>query len=324
MAAAPNTLHYTLIDAMTSTPFTGNPTPVFILDDGENTCENWLGSDVMQKLAGEMNHSETAFVRRRQRAGGDDDGNVVYDIRWYTPTAEEPFCGHGILAATIALHERYGEKKNYRFETVKGALVDAHVVSSSSSSSPNPTTTYTIQMTFPSFPITTPLSSPSTKTKFATALNIKPSAIVAIGKNELQDLIIELDKGVDFSDGRMRIDAGKLLEASPKEVRSQVVTRAVTGKGFEKRVFAYGSEDQATGSTYCALGPYWGDRLGRREALRAVQVSRRGGGAEVECYGVGGDGGGEVIGVKADGVVVGFGDIVLPVGEGERKLLAKL
>ena len=35
-----------------------------------------------------------------------------------------------------------------------------------------------------------------------------------------------------------------------------------------------------TGSAYCTLAPYWGARLGK-QALRARQVSRRGG--ELSC-----------------------------------------
>lgn len=48
---------------------------------------------------------------------------------------------------------------------------------------------------------------------------------------------------------------------------------------FLSRFFAPGAgvdEDPVTGSAHCALGPYWGEKLGKTE-LRAHQASRRGG-----------------------------------------------
>jgi predicted PhzF superfamily epimerase YddE/YHI9 len=49
--------------------------------------------------------------------------------------------------------------------------------------------------------------------------------------------------------------------------------------GFVSRYFAPGygvPEDPVTGSTHCALAPYWAERLGKTK-LRARQLSRRGG-----------------------------------------------
>ncbi|MEO6697404.1 MAG: PhzF family phenazine biosynthesis protein, partial [Gammaproteobacteria bacterium] len=44
------------------------------------------------------------------------------------------------------------------------------------------------------------------------------------------------------------------------------------------------NEDPVTGSTHCALGPYWKERL-NKNPLRAYQCSARGGGMLVEVVG---------------------------------------
>jgi predicted PhzF superfamily epimerase YddE/YHI9 len=64
-------------------------------------------------------------------------------------------------------------------------------------------------------------------------------------------------------------------------LESVVVTSAAAAPShdFVSRYFAprYGiDEDPVTGSTHCALAPYWTERLGR-EALVGYQASARGG-----------------------------------------------
>ena len=51
----------------------------------------------MQRVALEMNLSETAFLVRR------DDGS--YDLRWFTPTVEVDLCGHATIASAHVLWE---------------------------------------------------------------------------------------------------------------------------------------------------------------------------------------------------------------------------
>ena len=52
-------LPYFLIDAFTDRAFTGNPAAVYVLKEP-------LSDDLMQKIAAEMNLSETAFVLQGQ------------------------------------------------------------------------------------------------------------------------------------------------------------------------------------------------------------------------------------------------------------------
>ena len=54
----------------------------------------------MQRIAAEINYSETAFLVARP-----DEPNV-YDVRYFAPLQEVPFCGHATIAAAVALSER--------------------------------------------------------------------------------------------------------------------------------------------------------------------------------------------------------------------------
>ncbi|MFM2485209.1 PhzF family isomerase [Celerinatantimonas yamalensis] len=98
------------IDAFTSTRFTGNPAGVVINAEA-------LSKHQMQALARELNNSETAFISRAQSLDHD-----VW-IRYFTPTAEVPVCGHATIASGYAI---WREQLNYpnplRIKTGAGIL----------------------------------------------------------------------------------------------------------------------------------------------------------------------------------------------------------
>jgi trans-2,3-dihydro-3-hydroxyanthranilate isomerase len=77
-----------LVDAFTEHPFAGNACAV-VLDAGA------LSRELMQRIAREMNQSETAFV-----LGG---SGTRFDVRYYTPGEEIPLAGHPTIATTAAL-----------------------------------------------------------------------------------------------------------------------------------------------------------------------------------------------------------------------------
>lgn len=74
------------VDSFTRERFTGNPAGVVLDADG-------LDARDMQRLARELNNSETAFVLK---PSGDDH---EVRIRYFTPTVEVPSCGHATIAA---------------------------------------------------------------------------------------------------------------------------------------------------------------------------------------------------------------------------------
>ncbi len=77
------------VDAFTDQPFAGNPAAVCILSVPRE-------ADWMQKVAREMNLSETAFLWRLE------DG---FSLRWFTPAVEVELCGHVTLASAHILWE---------------------------------------------------------------------------------------------------------------------------------------------------------------------------------------------------------------------------
>ncbi|MEU5042636.1 PhzF family phenazine biosynthesis isomerase [Streptomyces griseorubiginosus] len=90
-------LRYT---AFSGDPAGGNPAGVVLdasaLDDGD-----------MLAVAAELGYSESAFLTAPPE-GLDGPEGRVFTIRYFSPKAEVPFCGHATVAAAIALAERIG------------------------------------------------------------------------------------------------------------------------------------------------------------------------------------------------------------------------
>jgi trans-2,3-dihydro-3-hydroxyanthranilate isomerase len=83
------TLRYVVADVFTDVPLAGNQLAVFT--DGRE-----LDEETMQKLAREMNFSETVFVLPPE-----DGGHAR--IRIFTPSVELPFAGHPVLGSAFVL-----------------------------------------------------------------------------------------------------------------------------------------------------------------------------------------------------------------------------
>ena len=97
------------VDAFTDTPFTGNPAAVCVMKQPADPM--W-----MQRVAMEMNLSETAFV---WPIAGDR-----LSLRWFTPIVEVDLCGHATLAAAHVLGETGAlpQHATAKFETRSGLL----------------------------------------------------------------------------------------------------------------------------------------------------------------------------------------------------------
>ena len=67
------------VDAFTSSPFTGNPAAVCLLEDD-------ISDHLKQKIAAEMNISETAFVTKAE--GSQFSSESKFSLRWFTPLTE--------------------------------------------------------------------------------------------------------------------------------------------------------------------------------------------------------------------------------------------
>ena len=102
------------VDAFTSEPFHGNPAAVCL-------SEIFLDEHTKQKIAAEMNLSETAFVSPL--------GNMPYHeasrflLQWFTPEVEVPLCGHATLAtAAVLFYEMENSNDTLHFHTKSGEL----------------------------------------------------------------------------------------------------------------------------------------------------------------------------------------------------------
>lgn len=231
------------VDAFANLAYTGNPAAVVRLE--EEPSASW-----MQRLAGEMNLSETAFVWPRE------DG---YGLRWFTPTTEVELCGHATLATAHVLFAdgRVDEDEPVTFQTRGGELVCER---------DEPW----IRMRFPAHP---PEALGDEAEKLTRALGAKPAWV---GANEM-DRFAVLDDETTVRQLEPDLEAIAELDA-----RGVIVTAEADDESevdFVSRFFAPAAgvdEDPVTGSAHCALGPYWADELGEDEVV-GRQVSRRGG-----------------------------------------------
>jgi trans-2,3-dihydro-3-hydroxyanthranilate isomerase len=90
------------IDVFTDIPYSGNQLAVFPDADGLNT-------EQMQKLANEINYSETTFIFNSS------DPEADFEIRIFTIKFELPFAGHPVLGTAYSImniFDIWPEKKN--------------------------------------------------------------------------------------------------------------------------------------------------------------------------------------------------------------------
>jgi PhzF family phenazine biosynthesis protein len=92
--------------AFTDRPTGGNPAGV-VLDATGMSDERMLG------IAAQLGYSETAFI-----TGGD---GTEREMRYFSPLAEVPFCGHATVAAAVAIAERE-QPGDVVFRTVNGPV----------------------------------------------------------------------------------------------------------------------------------------------------------------------------------------------------------
>lgn len=85
--------------------------------DGGNSAGVWIGDRFpddgqMQAIAAEVGYSETVFATPRS---GD-----ARTVRYFSPVAEVPFCGHATIALGVALGTGDSDEARYRLTTRSG------------------------------------------------------------------------------------------------------------------------------------------------------------------------------------------------------------
>lgn len=232
------------IDAFASELFKGNPAAVCPLD-------NWLPDDIMQKIAGENNLSETAFFVPK------GDG---FHIRWFTPANEVDLCGHATLAAAFVIFNILDYDQNIiEFDSKSGLL---KVIKDEDN----------LILDFPAQP-PTPRDTPQ---EIINALNITPIECL-----KSEDFIAVLN---DESD--VQIVEPDFEELKKLGLRGVIITAQSKTYDFVARCFFPGlgiQEDPVTGSAYTQLAPYWATKLGK-DLFNVKQLSARGGELICELY----------------------------------------
>lgn len=251
------------VDAFTAEPFGGNPAAVCVLPSAQP--EGW-----MQRVAAEMNLSETAFL-----VPLGDDPAQGYHLRWFTPTTEVDLCGHATLASAHVLWSEghLPPQTPAQFQTRSGLLV-ARLAGD------------WITLEFPSQPVYALPSNPT----LLQSLGVTPEAVVFQGSNRPDPVaepggnyFVELTSG----EAVVALQPDFALMATLPAMGVIVTAPGAGAVDFVSRYFAPAvgiPEDPVTGSAHCALTPYWQAKLGKAPLL-AHQVSPRGGVLKVEQRG---------------------------------------
>jgi predicted PhzF superfamily epimerase YddE/YHI9 len=256
------------VDAFTAEPFAGNPAAVCML--ARPADERW-----MQAVAREMNLSETAFLY--------PDGDA-WRLRWFTPTVEVDLCGHATLAAAHVLWEEghLPPDAPARFHTHSGRLGAVRRDG-------------WVELDFPAEPAL-PAKAPA---GLLAALGVRG----AVARNRL-DYLVQVD-----DEAMVRRLTPDLTRLRRIRTRGVIVTARATAPPYDfvSRFFAPAAgvdEDPVTGSAFCALGPWWAERLGR-DTLTGFQASARGGVVRVHVRGA-------RVGIAGQAVTVLRGELVAP------------
>jgi len=239
------------IDAFTNRLFEGNPAAVCPL-------RAWLDDELMQRIAGENNLSETAFFVRE----GDS-----FRLRWFTPTVEVDFCGHATLASAYVLFS-FLEKERERvvFETRRGR--------------------FTVEKPGGSALL---MNLPAEASAACKALPELSRGLGATPEETLRGPCLMAVFGSTRDITGLKPDMPVLAELCRKEGSVGIIATA-PGEGdcdFVSRFFAPAHgipEDPVTGSAHCMMAPYWEKRLGK-STLVARQLSQRGGALKMRVQG---------------------------------------
>ncbi|MCI4376233.1 hypothetical protein PGIGA_G00185930 [Pangasianodon gigas] len=259
-------------DAFTNLPFKGNPAAVCLL-------ENELKEDLYQKIAAEMNLTETAFITNLKPTE-DFCSGARFGLRWFTPTHEIDLCGHATLAsAAVLFYKKENTNSVVAFETLSGELL--------------------VRQRGESLVMDFPLNKPEVqdRKKFNDILK------AAVGDLPIQEvcyckttkkLLVCLPDTCDRSVlTSLNPVAESLLKSEDSgRIKSLIITvkgapTSQPGYDFYSRNFAPWVgifEDPVTGSAHTVLAPYWSEKLGKKKML-AYQCSRRGGELELELRG---------------------------------------
>jgi PhzF family phenazine biosynthesis protein len=221
----------------------GNPAGVCLLPNKKDV-------KYYQRVAEKINTPETAFITR--------DGDI-YSLRWFSPNGSEvALCGHATLATSHILYSKgyVAAGKPIYYQTKSGIL------------SAKKQGAFIIL----DFPRDNVKEVKSPQRALAAALGVMP---LYVAQTQF-DFFVVVEGEATIK--KLKPDLNKLKKLSDRGV---IVTAKSESKGYDfiSRFFAPAigiDEDPVTGSAHCALGPYWGALLKKKE-LVGYQASKQGG-----------------------------------------------
>lgn len=229
------------VDAFTSQPFKGNPAGVCILESLPD--QEW-----MQNIAMEMNLSETAFIFPGK------NGEKI--IRFYSPEAEIPLCGHATLSASHILFEtgQAGENEKIVFSSRAGALI---IQKENGWITMN-------------FPVDT-LNPADELDDFRRITGIEAMEVFETG-NFWTLALVKNEK-------YLRSLVPDFQSMKKSKYGDLIVTSLSDDKKYDYAIRCFApavgiNEDPVTGSAQCALAPFWAGKTGKTD-FACHQVSKR-------------------------------------------------
>jgi trans-2,3-dihydro-3-hydroxyanthranilate isomerase len=225
------------VDVFTSTRFGGNPLAVFLDAEG-------LDGDTMQKIAREMNLSESTFVTQPT------DERATHHVRIFTPGKELPFAGHPTLGTAFVLQQR-GAPPDLAFQ------MEAGIIPVRSEK----------KMLWMTPPPAEALSAAFDRAAVAQALGLPVSTVMmppqVFGGRGVEFLCVLLDteQNVDW----VMLDRGDLIKATNEDVGEGdvLILSYQAGKAYSRMFAAVAhnvGEDPATGGSVaplCAALGWW-------------------------------------------------------------------
>jgi PhzF family phenazine biosynthesis protein len=246
-----------IIDAFTKFAFQGNPAATVLVQAP-------VSDRLMQKIAAEMNLSETAFAQ--------EISPNYFHLRWFTPTQEVNLCGHATLAMAHYLKQinAVDISSILKFKTRSGELVIQFEQD-------------LIVMDFPaSYFADCPERSLTILKSIFCNYNYQ---VLGIAAENITVLLESESQVLEFSP-----DFIKIAELEGRLIITAIADPSIDSNqpyDFVSRFFAPNAginEDPVTGSAHCCLTPYWAKVL-KKANLKAKQLSQRTGELELSYLG---------------------------------------
>ena len=228
-----------IVDAFASSPYTGNPAAVTIV-------EHFPPDPICEQIAAEMNLSETAFIKPL--------GPNHFHLRWFTPKVEVKLCGHATLASSHILYqEKLITASEILFDSLSGPLK--------------------VRITDSDYTLDFPLQKTGSEVNSTLIADCFGDIVRAV--EAYDDLIIEVESEALLRS--YKPDIAKLMKIECRGII--MTTKGTGHYDFFSRFFAPKvgvNEDPVTGSAHCKLAHYWQQKLHKSDFL-AYQTSSRGG-----------------------------------------------